>query len=115
MREAGIALRALLDFTRQQIVGLARLVAGGLGVVFGLHARPRHGEHATFDAGFVHGLEPHLAEIGKPPEKRLAFARRQVCYRRPPIVLQAGKQTVLLDRNLLDHCSCPLLSLPYSR
>src|SRR5262249_53803904 len=105
-------------FTGEEIVGGARLVARHLDVAFGLHARPRQRQHAAFDAGPIHGIEPHLTEIGQTREKLLSFVRREVYDGRPPIVLEAGAEEVFFNRDLLDHaipgCSSLPLSVPYS-
>src|SRR5262249_30048719 len=118
VREAGIAVRALFDFTREEIVGRARLLARRLDVAFGLHARPRQRQHAAFDAGAVHGIESHLTEVGQTREKLLSFVRREVRNGRRPIVLEAGAEAVFFNRDLLDHaipgCSSLALSVPYS-
>ena len=103
MREAAIAVRTLLDLTREEIVGRARLVARRLDVAFGLHARSRQRQHAAFDAGAIHGVEPHLAEVGQTREKLLSFVRRKARDGRRPIVLDAGAEAVFFDRDLLDH------------
>src|SRR3989442_6656953 len=108
MGEAGIAVRPLVDFARQEIVRLARPATRSLGVAFGLHARSGHGEHSAFDAGFIHRSEPHLTEIGEAGEERLAFVRRHIPNPPPPIALQAGAHAVLLNRDLLYPCSSSL-------
>src|SRR5262249_40216498 len=115
MREAGVPLRPLYNFTRQKIVGGTRLVTGGLWGAFGLPARPRYREHAPLNAGAFHRLEPHVTEVGQPREQRLALARRHIRHRRPPILLEAGAQAVLFDCNLLDHagCSSPSVFVAY--
>src|SRR4029453_7602801 len=101
----GIAVRALGDFAGQEVVRLARLAARDPGVALGLHARPGQRKYAAFDAGAIHGGEPHLAEIGEAREKVVALLRGQVDDRRRPIVLEAGTEAVLFDRDLLDHAS----------
>src|SRR5262249_11330096 len=62
-------------------------------------------------AGAVHGAEPELAEVREAREKLLALLRRQVEDGRPPIVLEAGSEAVLLERNLPGHAA-PCLSFP---
>src|SRR5262245_20807526 len=118
MREAGIAVWALLDLTGEEIIGRARLVACRLDVAFGLHAWPRQRQHAAFDAGAIHGVEPHLTEVGQTREKLLSFVCREVYDGRRPIVLEAGAEEVFFNRDLLDHaipgCSSLPLSVPYS-
>jgi len=118
MREARIAVRAFLDFTGEEIVGRTRLLSRRLDVAFGLHARPGQRQHTAFDAGAIHGIEPHLAEVGQTREKVLSLVRREVYDGRRPIVLEAGAEEVFFNRDLLDHaipgCSSLALSVPYS-
>src|SRR5262249_31897452 len=87
MREAGVPLRPLYNFTRQKIVGGTRLVTGGLGVAFGLHARPRYREHAPLNAGAFHRLQPHVPEVGQPRHQPPPPARRQYPPPPPPNLL----------------------------
>jgi hypothetical protein len=68
-----------------------------------LHARPRQRQHAALDAGAIHGVEPHLAEVGQTREKLLSFVRRKARDGRRPIVLDAGAEAVFFNRDLLDH------------
>ena len=118
VREAGIAVRPLFDFTSEEIIGRAGVVARRLDVAFCLHARPGQRQHAALDAGAIHGVEAHLAEVGQTREKLLPFVRREVRNGRRPIVLEAGAEEVFFNRDLLDHavpgCSSLALSVPYS-
>ncbi len=103
MREAGIPVGPLFDFTREEIVGLACLRTRRLDVPLGLHARSGQRQHAAFDAGAIHGIEPHLAEVGQTREELLALVRREIRNGRRPIVLEAGTEAVFFNRDLLDH------------
>src|SRR5215467_9448935 len=112
------AARALFDFTGEEIIGRAGVLARRLDVAFGLHARPGQRQHAAFDAGAIHGIEPHLTEVGQTREKLLSLVRREVYDGWRPIVLEAGAEEVFFNRDLLDHaipgCSSLPLSVPYS-
>jgi hypothetical protein len=116
--KAGIAVGAPGDFAGQEVVRRARLAAGGPRVALGLHARPGQRKDAALDAGPIHGGEPHLAEVGEAREEVVPLLGRQVDDRRRPIILEAGTEAVLFDRDLPDHavlgCSSPRFSVPYS-
>ena len=90
MGEPGITVRALPNFARQEIVGLAGIANGGGGVALGLHARPRQAENGARDAGAVHGFEPPFAEVGQAREGLLALGGRKVDGRRIPIVRRSS-------------------------
>ena len=58
VREAVVAVRPLLDFACQEVVGVARLAARNLGVRLDLDARTGQGQDRTRDARAIHCREP---------------------------------------------------------
>ena len=103
MREAGITVRALLDFLGEEIVRGARVANGGRGIALDLHARPGDRQHRAGDAGLVHHRQPLFAEVGERAIELRGLGRRDVDHGRPPIGLGGGIQEMLFERDLLDH------------
>src|SRR5436305_38901 len=103
MREARIVVGAFDDFARQKVVRFACPATRGLHVRLGLDSGPGYGQHATVDAGGIHGAQAHLTEIGQAFEKSFTALRRQVDDRRRPILLEPGSEEMLFDSDLLDH------------
>jgi hypothetical protein len=54
MREAGIAVRPLLDFLGQEVVTGLGVADRRRGVTLGLYAGAGQAQHGAFDAGLVH-------------------------------------------------------------
>ena len=69
MREAGIAVRAFLDFAREKIVGLTRVAVAVATSRSICTPGPAMAQHGARDAGLVHRLQPLLAEIGQPRQQ----------------------------------------------
>lgn len=65
MGEAGISLRPLLHFARQDIIGVLRQPNRRLRVLFRLHARRGSRENDEIYARLVHRLQAQLIEVGK--------------------------------------------------
>ena len=101
MREARIVVGAFDDFARQKVVRFACPATRGLHVRLGLDSGPGYGQHATVDAGGIHGAQAHLTEIGQAFEKSFTALRRQVDDRRRPILLEPGSEEMLFDSDLL--------------
>src|SRR3979409_948012 len=55
------------------------------------------------DAGAVLGCEPQLAEIGQPRHHLTQNFGIDAADRGLPVILEAGAQEMLFERNLLDH------------
>ena len=79
--EAGVAIRALLDFACEEIVGgFARLADGGGGVALGLHAGAGEDEHRARDAGAIHRLRAaarRSRSAARAPASRMPDRRRR--------------------------------------
>src|SRR5712672_4831649 len=103
MREAGVAVRPALDLARQEIIRRARLADRGRSVGLALHARSGEAEDRAIDAGAVHRREPLLAEVGQAGHHLTQNLGIDVPDRGPPVILEAGAQEMLFERNLLDH------------
>ena len=107
MREAGIAVRPLLDFLGQKIVARFGGADRRGDVALGLHAGTGERQHRAGDPGLVHRGEPHLAEIGVAVQKVLALGRRHLGHRRVPVLDESRAQEMLFERDLLDQGVLP--------
>ena len=103
MRKAGIAVRPLLDFAREKVVGLPRDARRGGDVALDLHAGAGDGQHRARDAGLVHRLQALLAEIGQARQQIGGVLRIDIADGRAPIGLVSGRQKMLFQRNFLHH------------
>ena len=103
MSEAGIAVRAFLNFAREKIVRLPRDARCGCDVALDLNARAGDGQHGARDDGLVHRLQALLAEVGQARQQIGGVLRVDIADRRAPIGLVSGSQKMLLQRNFLHH------------
>ena len=85
MSEAGIAVRALLHFLGQEIVGGTRGTNGGRGITLRLHAGSGDCQDRTRDPGLVHHLQPLVAEVAQARVKLRRLGRRDIDHGRAPI------------------------------
>jgi hypothetical protein len=103
MCEAGVAVRPLLHFTRQDVVRLARFGDGLAWIALDLDAGAGERQHGALDPGLVHRLQAHVAEIGKTRVQPAANVRIDILDGLRPVVFQPGTQEVLFQSDLLHH------------
>src|SRR5580704_2910946 len=103
MSESGITVGPLRDFACEKVIGLARSARGRSRVALGLYARAGDRQDGARDTGFVHAFEAQPAEIGEIAKEIFGALRRDFRHRRPPVIDQAGRQEVLLERDFADH------------
>ena len=103
MSEAGIAIRPPLDLFREEIVAFLGLAARGRGASLDLHAGAGKRQDGALDAGFVHLAEAVLAKVAQARQHMPIDGRIDVADGGLPVVLEAGTQEVLFERNLADH------------
>ncbi len=100
MREAAIAVGALLDFLGEKVVTLARDLRRLGGIGLDLHAGACDRQHRYFDAGRVHRGEALLAEVVQARQHLSVELRVHILHGLEPIGLETGRQKVLFERDL---------------
>ena len=90
MPKAGIAVRPLGDFARQKIIGFGGPAPRDRGVALVLHARSGDGEHRAGNAGAIHRLQPHIAEILQAREQPARHFRIDIGNGGQPVFFEAG-------------------------
>jgi len=101
--KARVALRPLVDFFSEKIVGLTRLPRRRGRIPLGLNPRARDRKNRFRDAGLVHRLQASTTEVREPLDQLLDECRRDLGHCRLPIVGQSRRQEMFFDRDLLNH------------
>ena len=103
MPEPGIAVRPPLDLPGQEVVALPGLAAGRRGAGLDLHAGTRKREDCTLDPGLIHLAKAVLAEVPQARHDLPVDGRVDIADCGLPVVLEAGTQEVLFERDFSDH------------
>lgn len=100
MSEPVIAGRSLGHFFRQPIIRCRRELRRLGSIGLDLHTGTRDRQHGLYDTRGVHGGEPLLAEIRKPPQQIGLHVRRDRRQRLQQVVHEGWDDEMFLQRDL---------------